>query len=307
MARLRVGVDLGGTSVKVGAVVDGAIVARRAVPPGDSLASCLAATADAVRELCVEAVAGGATAASQSSSGAPLPASIGIGLPGVCDDAQRRVLDAPNIPFLEAQDVAGAAEAAFGVPVKLENDANVAALGEARFGSGENHPDFLLATLGTGIGGGLILGGAIWRGPGGMAGEFGHMSVGHQRRCGCGAIGCLEAAASAVQMERRGAELMGRALPLRELADLARGGDAKARSLFDEAGAWFGEALAQVALLLDLRVFLVGGGGAPVLDLLQRPALEVLERRSFGRTANDFLLLPATLGNDAGILGAALL
>ena len=304
MATVRVGVDLGGTSVKVGAVVDGVIVARRTVPPCATLADCLAITADAVRAVCAEA----AGIAPDARDAAPaLPAAVGIGLPGVCDAAQRVVLDAPNIPFLEGQEVARLAEAAFGVPVKLENDANAAALGEARFGSGEDFPDFLLATLGTGIGGGLILGGRVWHGPGGMAGEFGHMSVGHERRCGCGAVGCIEAVASAVQMERRGAQALGRDLKLPELAALARDGDAQARAVFDEAGALFGEALANVALLLDLRVFLVGGGGAPVLDLLHAPALQTLGRRAFGRRAEDFLLLPATLGNDAGILGAALL
>jgi glucokinase len=304
MAKTRVGVDLGGTSVKVGAVVDGAIVARRTVMPGASLAECMHDIAEAVRAVSAEAA--GIDPADGAAADA-LPEALGIGLPGVCDEAQRVVLDAPNIPFLEGQDVAGAAEAELGIAVRLENDANVAALGEARFGSGEDFPDFLLATLGTGIGGGLILDGRIWRGPGGMAGEFGHMNVGHDRRCGCGAMGCIEAAASAVQMERRGSEALGRDLKLPDLAAMAREGDAQARAVFDEAGALFGEALAQVALLLDLRVFLVGGGGAPVLDLLHAPAVQVLGLRAFGRSADDFVLVPATLGNDAGILGAALL
>jgi glucokinase len=145
-----------------------------------------------------------------------------------------------------------------------------------------------------------------------MAGEFGHIQVGHDQICGCGARGCLEAIASARAMERIGEQRLGRALPLAELAALATGGpgrdaDARAASVFETAGLYFGEALATVALLLDLRVFLVGGGGAPALRLLEPHALAVLDRRAFGRRAEDFTLLPARLGNDAGVLGAAML
>ena len=289
----RVGVDLGGTSAKVGLVRDGRLLRRAQVPNPHEFEACVRAIAGAAREVCDGAA----------------PAFVGIGLPGVTDAAQRVILDAPNLSFLEGRDLAAAVERELGACVRLENDANVAALGEARHGAGAQHPDFLLATLGTGVGGGIVLGGVLWRGPGGMAGEFGHILTGHERRCGCGATGCLEAIASALAMERLGAERYGEALPLADLARRARGAtpEPRASEVFRLAGAALGEALSAVALLLDLRVFLFGGGGAPVLDLLEPHALAVLDRRAFGRRAADFRLLRAGLGNDAGILGAAML
>jgi glucokinase len=286
---MRVGVDLGGTSAKVGLVRGGRLVRRALAPNPHEFDACVAAIAGAVREVC----------------GSAAPDFVGVGLPGVTDAAQRVILDAPNLPFLENRDLAEALERALGARVRLENDGNVAALGEARYGAGIGRADFLLATLGTGVGGGLVLGGALWRGPGGMAGEFGHLLTGNGRRCGCGAIGCLEAIASARAMERLGAASRGEELPLSALAARARGGEERAAEVFRHAGDALGEALSAVALLLDLRVFLFGGGGAPVLDLLAPPALAVLERRAFGRRARDFALLPAALGNDAGVIGAA--
>lgn len=292
----RIGVDLGGTSAKIGLVRGGELVGRAQVANPHEIGACVAAIAAAVREL----------------MRGEQPEFVGVGLPGVTDDAQRVILSAPNLSFLENQEFAFMLERELGVPVRLENDANVAALGEARFGTGAHFPNFLLATLGTGIGGGLVLNGELWRGPGGMAGEFGHIQVGHERVCGCGARGCLEAIASARAMERQGAQAMGRPVSLAELAALAAGDggrapDPRAVKVFAVAGAYFGEALATVALLLDLRVFLVGGGGAPALKLLEPHALAVLDRRAFGRRAEDFTLLPARLGNDAGVLGAAML
>lgn len=290
---LRVGVDLGGTSAKIGLVRDGELVRRAQVPNPHDL------------EACVTAIVGAVESMMEGQS----PDSVGVGLPGVTDETQRVILSAPNLVFLEHQEFAFALERRLGVPVKLENDANVAALGEARFGTGAHYPNFLLATLGTGVGGGIVLNGELWRGPGGMAGEFGHISVGHGLTCGCGSIGCLEAVASARAMERAGEEAFGRALALPELIQLAEAArpDPRALAVFERAGRYFGEALANVALLLDLRVFLVGGGGAPVLKLLEPHALAVLDRRAFGRRAADFTLLPARLGNDAGVLGAAML
>lgn len=287
------GVDLGGTSAKIGLVRDGRLTRRAQVVNPHDFDECVRVVAVAAREIC----------------DGEAPEFVGIGLPGVIDGAQRMVLDAPNLRFLIGRDLVAAMERELGAVVRLENDANVAALGEARHGAGTAHPDFLLATLGTGIGGGLIFGGELWRGPGGMAGEFGHLRVGHARRCGCGNTGCLEAIASAVAMERLGAELLGEALPLAALAGRARAPapDARALEVFRLAGEALGEALATVALLLDLRVFLFGGGGAPVLDLLAPHTLAVLDRRAFGRRAGDFALLRAELGNDAGVLGAAML
>ena len=287
----RIGIDLGGTNIKLGRVEDGRVVQRFEIPTEHDAEVCLASLQDHVEKL--------------SPGGAPMQ--IGVGVPGVINLERTRVVDAPNLSFLVDLPLADLLGEACKCPVILENDANVAALGEARCGAGRNHPDFLFVTLGTGVGGGLIFNDSLFHGPGGMAGEFGHLTVGHDRQCGCGALGCLEAIASARAMETLAAQSLGKALPLKDLADAARNGDRDALAVFHTAGACLGDALAQVALLLDLRVFLFGGGGGPVLDLLKKPALMVLKQRCFGRGIKDFHLLPAELGNDAGLLGAAYL
>ncbi|MDA0666824.1 MAG: ROK family protein [Planctomycetota bacterium] len=287
----RIGIDLGGTNIKLGRVEDGCVVQRFEIPTEHDVDLCLASLVEHVQKL--------------SPGGAPMQ--IGVGMPGVINLERSRAVDAPNLPFLVDLPLADLLSEACDCPVILENDANVAALGEARCGAGINHPDFLFVTLGTGVGGGLIFDGSLFHGPGGMAGEFGHLTVSHNRQCGCGALGCLEAIASARAMETLAAQSLGKAVPLKELAEAARKGDQDALAVFQTAGACLGDALTQVCLLLDLRVFLFGGGGGPVLDLLRKPALMVLKQRCFGRKMEDFQLLSAKLGNDAGLLGAAYL
>lgn len=292
-AGLRCGLDLGGTAIKSGLVEDGRVVATHAVETPHQLAACVEAMAGAVEAL--EAEAGRRAEA------------VGLAVPGVADAEAGILLEAPNLAFLDGSPVASLLAERLGRPVSLDNDGNAAAWGEATAGAGREAGDFLMVTLGTGVGGGLVLGGRLHHGVGGMAGEFGHVTTSHGRPCGCGAVGCLEAIASARAMETLAAQELGKALPLKELAAAAREGDADARAVFSTAGRCLGEALAEVALLLDLRLFLFGGGGAPVLDLLAPAALEVLDRRSFGRSAADFTLAPAALGNDAGLVGAAYL
>ncbi|HEX9792443.1 MAG TPA: ROK family protein [Planctomycetota bacterium] len=293
MAGRGYGVDLGGTAIKAGAVEGGHVLTRDERETPHEFEACMDAIAASVLHVAGE-------------SGAP--ARVGLGLPGVVSPRDGRIAYAPNLGFLESRPTADALrERLGGAEVLLENDANVAALGEARHGAGRAHPDFLLATLGTGIGGGIVLGGELFRGPGGMAAEFGHIPVGHERLCGCGARGCLEAAVSARSLVEWAREEGLPAASLPDLADMARRNDKQAASLFRRAGALLGEACAQVALLLDLRVFLIGGGGAPVLYLLRPAALQVLAARAFGRDASDFTLDRALLGNDAGLIGASTL
>jgi len=287
------GIDLGGTAIKLGLVQDGQVLTRKQVETPHELHACVETIALAVEQLAAEA-------------DAPLEA-IGMAVPGVADAEAGVILEAPNLSFLNQHPVVQLLAERLQRPVALDNDGNAAAWGEAMVGAGQGVEDFLMVTLGTGVGGGLILNGAMHHGIGGMAGEFGHMTTSHGRPCGCGNTGCLEAIASARAMETLAAQELGKALPLPELAEEARQGNADARAVFQTAGRCLGEALSEVALLLDLRLFLFGGGGAPVLEFLCPAALEVLDRRSFGRTAADFQLLPGKLGNDAGLIGAAYL
>ncbi len=287
----RFGIDLGGTNLKLGRIERDVVVQKIEIPTEHDARLCVQQMAEKLKELAADGRL----------------SQVGVGLPGVIDAARSQVLDAPNLPFLAGFPLADELSALCACPVVLENDANVAALGEAHCGAGKNHPNFLFITLGTGVGGGLILNHQLFQGPGGMAGEFGHLTVGHDRQCGCGALGCLEAIASARAMETLAAQCMGQAMPLAEMVEAAGNGNLDALAVFQTAGSCLGEAMAQVGLLLDLRVFLVGGGGHPALKFLEKPARLVLQQRCFGRQAEDFLILPATLGNDAGLLGAAYL
>jgi glucokinase len=293
---VAIGIDIGGTRLKVGRVQEGYIVQRASAETPhdfDELVNRLAALVTEVAD---------------GREGVPVAA----GVPGVFDDEQSMVLASPNLTFTINKPLRDRLSEAIGVKVRLGNDASVAGLAEKVYGNGENHSHFLLATLGTGIGGGLILNDHLWEGSAGMAGEFGHLGVGgafekeNIWQCGCGNYGCTETFASASRMEQRGYKLCGiDSLP--ELADLARNGDEAALSVFQDAGKALGEGFAQVVLLLDIRVMLIGGGASPVIDLLREPLLDQVVARCDGRLRENFIIEKALLGNDAGLLGAAAL
>jgi glucokinase len=206
----------------------------------------------------------------------------------------------------------------------VENDANAAAWGEFRFGAAEDVTDMVCVTVGTGVGGGLVLGGALYRGAHGMGAEVGHMRVvpgGHL--CGCGNLGCLEQYASGTALVREArlaaASRPAAAVRLLELAGgvpaaivgpmitgAARDGDPLAIELLAGIGSWLGEALASFTALFDPDAFVIGGGVSEAGGLLIEPAVAALEANLIGRghrTAPEVRV--ATLGNEAGIVGAA--
>jgi glucokinase len=163
----------------------------------------------------------------------------------------------------------------------------------------------LLVTLGTGVGGGLVLGGKLFSGPGGMAGEIGHVVVDPNGTvCGCGARGCLETLASATAARRRAIE---RRLgdDLESLAAKARRSAGPERELFLDVGRDLGRGLAVALTLLDVRLFVVGGGFGAALDLLEPGVRAGIAERSYGRRADDLRIVAAALGPDAGWIGAA--
>ena len=289
---LRVGVDLGGTAIKAGAIsASGQILERRSIPaeldrgPQD-LADRIA---DLAREL-------------------DFGETVGIGVPGLLDREAGRVIMSANLHQIDGFALVDAVAERLEIPagnVALENDANVAALGEAWAGAGREQADFLLVTLGTGVGGGIVLGGEIQIGAGGLAGEVGHICIDpNGPLCGCGKHGCLETLASATAASSRARELD---LPedLAELSAQATNGDRRAQELLRDVGLDLGRGLAAATVLLDLRVYVIGGGFGAALELL-RPGIEAgLEERAYGRVAEDYTILPAELGADAGWVGAA--
>ncbi len=306
---LAIGVDIGGTKVAAG-VVDGrgSVIARarRRTPSRD---------ASAVQDTIVEVVS---TLRADHDVVA-----IGIGAAGFVDADRARVMFAPHLAWRN-EPLRDTVAEAIQLPVVVENDANAAAWAEWRFGAGRAEPRLVCVTLGTGIGGGIVLDGQVQRGRYGMAGEFGHMVVvpdGH--RCECGNRGCLEQYASGNVLGREARE-MARAkspviVPLVErvggdidalvgpvVTEAARDGDALAIELFEEVGRWLGIGLANLAAALDPGLFVIGGGVSDAGELLLRPARESFRRTLTGRGFRpEPRIVKAALGPEAGLVGAA--
>jgi glucokinase len=303
-----VGIDLGGTKVQAVRVEGDEVVAsaRRSTPSGGPEA-VVAAVAEVVREL-----------------GDPKDlAAIGMGAPGAVETGTGVVRRAPNLEGFDRPVPLGelVAEALGGVSVAVDNDVNVAALAEHRLGAGVGSDDLLAVFVGTGVGGGLVHDGRIRRGPGGAAGEIGHVIVKDGgRRCGCGGRGHLEAYAGRAGMERTARKRAkgGAKTKLVKLAGDGRmkssvfaealaDGDPLARELVDEAAQALGAALASAVALVDLDRVVLGGGlgdrlGAPFVAEVE----QAVRDRLFVPDA-PFTVVPAALGDLAGARGAALL
>jgi len=290
-----VGVDIGGTAIKCGALsAEGKVLEELTLDPGyaQGTAHVLDAIAQAARRL-------GARHA------------LGVGVPGLMRREDGHVLHSPNIPGFRDLPLRAELARRMGLAqerISVENDANAAALGEQWLGGARGVDDLLLLTLGTGIGGGLILRGELYAGAG-MAGEVGHVVVDPQGpACGCGSRGCLETLASATAARRRAVE---RGLPrekpgdLKLLAEAARAGDAAAKGLLFDVGLDLGRGLGPVVCLLDLTVFVFGGGFSAALDTMDAGIRAGVDERSYGARSAKLSLRRAQLGPSAGWIGAA--
>lgn len=308
---LSIGVDVGGTKILAGAVAeDGSIqaTARRPTPRHDAEA-VLAQVADVVAELrdgTDEAIDG-----------------VGVGIAGVVDAERSRVYFAPNLRWSQVP-ARALLEASTALPVVVENDGNIAAWGEYRFGAGRGTSDMVLVTVGTGIGGGIVIDGRLFRGAHGAAGEIGHINaVPDGRACGCGRGGCWEQYASGNALVREARELaaerrseaglllsLGDGTPEGvqgpEVTQAALAGDPIAREAFARVGTWLGRGLADLAAVLDPEVFVIGGGVSESGDLLLASARSTLNDKLIGQQNRPApLVRAAELANSAGIVGAA--
>ncbi|SOD58760.1 glucokinase [Streptomyces zhaozhouensis] len=305
---LTIGVDIGGTKIAAGVVDEGgAILDTCQVPTPPTPEGVIEAIADAVRSV-----------GEGSSADA-----VGIGAAGYVDDKRATVLFAPNIRWRH-ETLKDKIEQRVGLSVVVENDANAAAWGEYRFGAGAGHDDVVCITLGTGLGGGIIIGGRLHRGRFGVAGEFGHLRVVPDGLlCGCGSQGCWEQYASGralVRYARQRAsatpENAGLLLGLgdgtpegidgRHVSDAARAGDPVAVDSFRELARWAGAGLADLASLFDPSAFIVGGGVSDEGDLVLEPIRKSFRRWLVGgRHRPHAQVLAAQLGGRAGLVGAA--
>ena len=241
---------------------------------------------------------------------------VGIGIPGTVDTRCGTLVHAPNIantknfPFTEALlDRIGGA-----IPVFIENDAACAALGEYRAGAGRGANSMVMITLGTGFGGGIILDGKLWSGEDGFAGEVGHMTINPEGAlCGCGARGCVEAYVSQVAIRRTARESteLSNALAGTEesdfperLAELAQQQNRAAIAVWNDFGANLGVAISTLVNVLNVKTVVVGGGLSGAWELFIGKTVEEVKRRCLGGAGRELQIKKASLGDDAGVLGA---
>src|ERR1051326_3297887 len=234
---------------------------------------------------------------------------VGIGVPGFIIIEKGIIVGSNNLPDFEGVPIRDEIEKLLGARVVLENDANAAAVGEKWMGAGKGVNDLVLLTLGTGIGGGIISGGKLIRGFVGMGGELGHITVvPNGNPCGCGNRGCLEkhASATAISAMARLTQL-GHDLSAAQVYDLAVGGNEKAKAIFEAMGEYLGIALAMLVNTFNFPLYLLSGGPLPAWDYFAPTMFAEVKRRSFTYRNTETHIERATLGNEAGLFGAAYL
>lgn len=333
MSAFSIGVDLGGTNLRIAAVSEQGTLVEK-VTLGTKVAlgrdHVLDDMCDAIRHL------------SEKYKGSARLLGVGIGVPGIIDLKSGMIRELPNLPGWSDSRVRDEIEQRLGAPVILENDANAAAFGEKWLGAGRHVGDMAMLTLGTGVGGGLVLDGKIWHGMNGMAGEFGHTTVDPEGQpCGCGNRGCVEQYASATAVVRMAREAIasGTAPGLakaassdpefsaRAIYNLAIQGDEQARRIFGRVGRALGVVLSGMINGLNLEMYVIGGGVSSAWEAFSPFIFEELRRRStvYAATAppdplglgsgasaqvepgsgRKTIVTRALLGSDAGLFGAA--
>ena len=322
MPSYAIGVDLGGTNLRIAAVDEsGKLLSKTTLRTQVSLG----------RERVADELCRATEALKTKYLGAGELCGIGVGVPGLIDIESGRVVQSPNLPGWENYDVKGEIERRLGTPVILENDANVAALGEQWMGAGRDSKSMCMYTLGTGVGGGLILDGKLWRGWNGMAAELGHCNVypdGHP--CNCGSHGCLEQYASATAVVRMAREALAAGTPtkLRGLAfqelnaraiyERAIQGDEVAKSVFERVGRSLGLAIATMINAMNIPLHVIGGGVSSAWDAFSPAMFDEVRKRSYiyaATTKEDgqgvdgrkhtTAITRALLSGDGGLFGAA--
>lgn len=303
-------IDLGGTKIYT------VIADSECAPLADDYRSTHADLGpDAVIDRIVDSVN---TSRARAPKDGSLLAALGIAAPGPIDVERGLILDAPNLRGWRNVPLAERLSATFGCPAVLENDANAAALGEYRFGAGRGSRHMIYLTISTGIGGGLILDGKLYRGASGAAGELGHVIVDDSGPiCGCGRHGCLEAFASGTAIAARGAEAIaagrspaitrhagGDDVAAEHVALAAAEGDPIAREIIDGAAHALGLGLAGIVNIFNPDLIVIGGGAASIGAPLLEPAIETMRANAFSGPLADVRLVPAALGGRAAAIGA---
>jgi len=293
---LFAGFDIGGTHLKYGLVDDQGFVLFEGTENTP-------ATADSLFEL-IKSI----YLQIKNKAQGPVQA-VGLGFPGIFSIRDQRILQSPHFPAVDRINLVKPLSRIFEIPFYIQNEANLAAFGEYKKGTGTNTESLVLLTIGTGIGAGIILSGRIWTGACGFAGELGHIVVNPDGRpCKCGSQGCLETEVAAPGIVAHYQEQTGsqELLSAEEIFQRAQSGDQKAVRAFSEAGKFLGIGIATVINLLNPEKILLGGGVINARSFLLVPALKEAKKRAFQDSIACSRIREAALGNKAGFIGAAL-
>jgi glucokinase len=312
-ADLFLGIDLGGTKINTALVdIAGRIVSQdyRETRAAEGPTVVIERMAEAALQVVVRA----GVESTQVRA-------VGVGSPGPIDVHAGVVESPPNLPGWTRVPLGQRIADALELPAFLENDANAAALGEHRFGAGRSTRHMVYVTASTGIGGGFIIDGKLYRGATGSAAEIGHTIILPQGpQCTCGRRGCLEALASGTAIAREGAELVSRGISTlivdlaggdparvgaRVVAQAAAEGDTEAQRIIDEAMTYLGLGMANLVNLLNPEVLVIGGGLTNMGEMLFGPVRRIMRQYAFPTAADAVRIVPAELGDDAGVVGAA--
>lgn len=313
MSDYLVGIDLGGTNINVGVTDDvGKVITKHAVPLGSP--KTRHDVLDAIYRAAEETL-------SRAGMEADAVRAIGIATPGMLDIENGVVVKASNLPDWENVALRDLVRKRFGVPTVLENDANAAAWGEYWAGAGKEVASMVMLTLGTGIGGGIVIDGKLWHGFRDSAAEIGHVTIDYDgRKCACGNIGCLEAYASAASTVRRFIEAVrsGKSSNLERMVqerpegvtskmiyEEALKGDGLCRKIMEETGFYLGVGIVSVLHFLNPEMVVLTGGLTGAGSMLMDPVKRVVSERALPRFREDLQIVFARLGEDAGFIGAA--
>jgi len=233
---------------------------------------------------------------------------VGIGVPGPVNYQKGIVHFLPNIPGWREVKLKGILEKKLELPVSIDNDAKAMTLAEYKFGNARKFKNILCLTLGTGVGGGMIIGGSLYRGKDNAAGEIGHLPINEEGpRCNCGGIACLETYIGNAKILKLARAKFNKVISLEELSRLASKGDKKSCAIWSSVGRHLGVALSGLVTVLNLDAIIIGGGVAGAGKILFDEVKDTIRKRSMSVQAARVKILKAKLKNDAGIIGASIL
>lgn len=309
MQKFVVGVDLGGTKISTAlSNLNGEVISQTTVPTNANEGEI--PVLNRIIESIDKVIKDG-NATYKEVKG------IGIGIPGALDVEKGIILFTPNVPFKNFN-IVEPLKKKFEIPVFIDNDANVATIGEYVFGAGKGFKNVIFITVSTGVGGGAILNGNIYRGNTSNALEIGHMTVAPGGpRCNCGNIGCVEATSSGTAIAKRGQEALSSKVEtsLRKYDNItsyevfteAAAGDAVCKEIIENALNYLGIAVANTVSIFDPAVIIIGGGVSKAGDIVFETVRKVVDKRCFKSMAESVKIVPAGLGTDAGVIGAVAL